>query len=404
MTEEPEEFKHVEVHFPLILIKTKKGLNAMDRVSKSRLTRPLSNFYLYIMPIIAAVMIFIALFAITRYLYNPQLGSVVRGLGITANILIPGLNPYLPIVYGWIALFTGLIVHEASHGIVARANGFTVKDSGLIFFLFVPIGAFVELDEEELKVAKPGVAGRILAAGAGSNILTAVISLTLMLVLVASMTPVPGHGLGVVSVVPGSPAYLAGLKSGDILVSLNGTQFTTVSQLSTYMQNTTKGMVETFYYYDGGIPKSGTSVLVSNPSDPSIGFLGITPSDDPSLVLKNFLTVSPLSLSRYFIFPSLSPAQVPFTSQMSVFYSSPLGPLADVLANLFFWVWFVNFNVALFNALPLGPFDGGVAFRHLLRAISHAEWNDRTVARTSNIVTALMTVMVLMLIIVPWVT
>ncbi|MDG6934034.1 MAG: site-2 protease family protein, partial [Nitrososphaerota archaeon] len=92
------------------------------------------------------------------------------------------------------------------------------------------------------------------------------------------------------------------------------------------------------------------------------------------------------------------------TSQMSVFYSSPLGPAADVLANLFFWVWFVNFNVALFNALPLGPFDGGVAFRHLLRAISHADWNDRTVARASNIVTALMTVMVLALIIVPWVT
>jgi membrane-associated protease RseP (regulator of RpoE activity) len=404
LTEQPPQFRHVEVKLPFILIKTRRGLNLMDSLSRSRVTRPLSNFYLYIMPVIAAVMIFIALFAIQRYLYNPQLGTFVRGLGVTANLLIPGLNPYLPIVYGWIALFTGLIVHEASHGVVARANGFTVKDSGLIFFLILPIGAFVELDEEELKVARPGVAGRILAAGAGSNILTAIISLALMLAIVSSMTPVAGHGLGVLSVVPGSPAAIAGLHPGDLLVSLNGTKFTTVDQLSSYMQNTTKGMTETFYYIDSGVLKTGTATLTQNPDEPNIGFLGITASDDPSLVLKNFLTISPLSISRYFFFPSLTPTQVPFTSQMSVFYSSPLGPAAVVFANLFFWIWFVNFNVALFNALPLGPFDGGVAFRHLLRAISHADWNDSFVARTSNIVTAIMAVMVLMLVIVPWIT
>jgi len=64
-----------------------------------------------------------------------------------------------------------------------------VKDSGLIFFLFIPIGAFVELDEEELKKASPSSAGRILAAGAGSNFAVAVLALILMLLIVSSYTP-----------------------------------------------------------------------------------------------------------------------------------------------------------------------------------------------------------------------
>src|SRR5579885_698163 len=404
MTEEPEEFKHVEVHFPLILIKTKRGLNAMDRASKSRLTRPLSNFYLYIMPIIAAVMIFIALFAITRYLYNPQLGSVVSGMGVTANLLIPGLNPYLPIVYGWIALFTGLIVHEASHGIVARANGFTVKDSGLIFFLFVPIGAFVELDEEELKKASPSSAGRILAAGAGSNFAVAVLALIFMLMIVSSYTPIAtSQGIGVLSVEVNSPSYNAGLSAGDILIALNSTHFNTTSQLSEFMARTHPGEILIMQYEHSNQIYTSQVNLAANPNNETIGYLGITTSDNPSLVLKNFLSFSPLSVSRYFIFPSLASAQIPFSNPMQIFYTSPLGILTFPLTNLLFWIWFVNLNLALFNALPLGPFDGGVAFRHLVRAITHADWDSKIVRNTSNIVTLLMAFIVIALLTIPYI-
>jgi len=402
--ESGEEFRHVEFKFPLLLVKTRKGRGLMDKLSRSKITPAISSFYLYIMPVIAAAMIYLALFAIFRYITSPGLSQFVRGLGPQANILLPGINPYLPIVYGWIALWIGLIVHEGSHGVIARHQGFTVKDSGLIFFLFIPIGAFVELDEEELKKASPSSAGRILAAGAGSNFAVAVLALILMLLIVSSYTPIAtSQGLGVLSVEANSPSYNAGLSAGDILISLNSTNFNTISQLSEFMAKTHPGEILIMQYEHLNHIYTSQVNLVANPNNKTIGYLGITPSDNPSLVLKNFLSFSPLSISRYFVFPSLAAAQIPFSNAMQMFYTSPLGILTFPLTNLLFWIWFVNLNLALFNALPLGPFDGGVAFRHLVRAITHADWDSKIVRNTSNIVTLLMVFIVIALLAIPYI-
>jgi len=403
-TESEDDFKHVEFKFPLLLVKTRRGRGLMDRLSRSKITPAIARFYLYIMPVIAAAMIYLALFAIFRYITSPGLSQFVRGLGPLANVLLPGLNPYLPIVYGWVALWVGLIVHEGSHGIVARYQGFLVKDSGLIFFLFIPIGAFVELDEEELKKASPILAGKILAAGAGSNFAVAVLALIFMLLIVSSYTPIAStQGVGVLSVEVNSPAYNAGLAPGDILIGLNSTQFNTISQLSQFMAKTHPGEVVVMEYQHSNHVYTSQVSLVANPNNQSIGYLGITPSDNPSLVLKNFLSFSPLSISRYFIFPSLVATQVPFSDNMQIYYTSPLGILTFPLTNLLFWIWFVNLNLALFNALPLGPFDGGVAFRHLVRAITHADWDSKVVRNTSNIVTLLMTFVVIALLTIPYI-
>ena len=69
--------------------------------------------------------------------------------------MLPGINPMLPIVYGWIAIVLAIVVHEGAHGVIARNVGLKVKSSGLLFFLIVPIGAFVDVDEEQIKKAKP---------------------------------------------------------------------------------------------------------------------------------------------------------------------------------------------------------------------------------------------------------
>lgn len=398
-----DDFRHVEFKFPLLLVKTRRGRGLMDRLSKTVWTPVLAKFYLYLMPLIAAAMIYVALFAIYRYLTSPQVGQLVRGLGIQANLLLPGLNPYLPLVYGWIALWVALIVHEGSHGIMARYQGFAVKDSGLIFFLFLPIGAFVELDEEELKRASPSSAGKILAAGAGSNFLVALLSIFLLLVLISTYSPVTQyHGLGVVDVTPGTPAWSAGLSHGDLIISVNSTSFNYTSQLASFMSSTKPGETLIIKFYHQGELLTKQVDLVPNPGNPKIGYIGISTSDDPSLVLKNFLRFSPFSISRYFIFPSLISTQVPFTDDMQVFYTSWLGALSPVLANMFFWLWFINLNLALFNSLPLGPFDGGVAFRHLLRVLTHADWDSKIVRRISNIVTTLMMIMVIALIGLPY--
>jgi hypothetical protein len=61
------------------------------------------------------------------------------------NILLrPGLNEYIPFVWGWIALFVTMVVHEFAHGILSRVEGVRVKSMGIVTILVAPIAAFVE--------------------------------------------------------------------------------------------------------------------------------------------------------------------------------------------------------------------------------------------------------------------
>jgi len=48
------------------------------------------------------------------------------------------------------------------------------------------------------------------------------------------------------------------------------------------------------------------------------------------------------------------------------YQSSVLGSAFAPLANLLYWLMFVNFNVGIFNALPIGPFDGGQLYNSLI--------------------------------------
>jgi len=48
------------------------------------------------------------------------------------------------------------------------------------------------------------------------------------------------------------------------------------------------------------------------------------------------------------------------------YQSSVFGSAFAPLANLLYWLMFVNFNVGIFNALPIGPFDGGQHYNSLI--------------------------------------
>jgi len=63
--------------------------------------------------------------------------------------LIPGINEYIPLWYGIIALIITLIVHEFSHAILCKVESIKVKSMGVLLAI-VPIGGFAEPDEEQL--------------------------------------------------------------------------------------------------------------------------------------------------------------------------------------------------------------------------------------------------------------
>ena len=99
------------------------------------------------------MLFFINLLNSNSRLSNVSAREDVREIGPRGIFLIPGLNPFLPITYTLVALVISVFIHEAGHGIVARVYGIKVESTGIAFVLFVPIGAFVNLDKDELEKA-----------------------------------------------------------------------------------------------------------------------------------------------------------------------------------------------------------------------------------------------------------
>jgi membrane-associated protease RseP (regulator of RpoE activity) len=68
----------------------------------------------------------------------------------------------------------------------------------------------------------------------------------------------------------------------------------------------------------------------------------------------------------YLVPPTLAEGLTPFSDALAPFYSSQI-PQWQIFANGLFWLWFVNFNLAIFNALPIYPLDGGRIFNITLK-------------------------------------
>ena len=82
-------------------------------------------------------------------------------------------------------------------------------------------------------------------------------------------------------------------------------------------------------------------------------------------------------------------------------YSSPIfGSYFAIPANLLFWIWFINFNVAIFNALPIGPLDGGQLYNSIID--KKTEKKKGILRHSSKILTYGTIIIVALAFVVPW--
>ncbi|GEM_PF-1070634 len=112
------------------------------------------------------------------------------------------------------------IVHETAHGVLCYVEKLKLKSSGVLLFGFLPVGAFVEPDEEELDRLSLEKKRRILVAGSTSNTLFFLVFLALSLPLMA-IIPSLVSGVQVESV-PGNSSLQGVLQAGAVLASLDG--------------------------------------------------------------------------------------------------------------------------------------------------------------------------------------
>jgi membrane-associated protease RseP (regulator of RpoE activity) len=271
--------------------------------------------------------------------------------------------------------------------VVARSLGYPVKSSGLLFLLILPIGAFVEVDEKSLKAAPARDSLRILAGGAGVNFIAGLIFLILLSNVVSGMTPA-ANGIAVDQVNVGSPAAAVGLQHGDYLLAVNGIHYNDSSKLSSAPWYRPGQVVNLTVYRQGKILQIPNVTLGTNPSNKSLGFIGIT-SISLSDLKGRVSSYSGAFFSQpitYFCIPAFPRCQniAPFSDQLSVFYTSSFGSSLSPLANLLYWMFFLNLNLALFNAMPIYPLDGGQAFEAGIRGLSRGRLSDKAVSRITT--------------------
>ncbi|MEM4335755.1 MAG: site-2 protease family protein [Candidatus Anstonellales archaeon] len=96
-----------------------------------------------------------------------------------ATLLLPGIN--LPFLEGVFALALILIVHEGAHALLTRIARVRLLSSGIVFFGFIPVGAFVEPDENHLLQKSIKEQERVLAVGTGANFLASIVLLLIFL-------------------------------------------------------------------------------------------------------------------------------------------------------------------------------------------------------------------------------
>jgi membrane-associated protease RseP (regulator of RpoE activity) len=401
-----------EVKLPLILIHTPFGLEFFDRVAKWRAAKFYADFNTYLMPAITALAIFLIVGSLMILIVNSAAREGVARIGPQANLLIPGLNPYLPITYGWVALIITIIIHEAGHGIVARVYNIRVDSTGIVLFLGLPIGAFVNIERDELNRATLKQKSAVLTAGPLNNMMLAGASLLALFLIVSTLTPLPPDpntpqfGIMIVSVNDGSLAASIGMETESIIQRVGGQEVRSLDDLGNILRANLGSTVEITWINKAGETIT-RSVTLPAAVEPGKGILGVGVtilSQDPQAVLERYASAFSTNPLALLLPPTIQQGAVPYSDLMAPKYeSSVLGSASTFapVANMLFWMWFINFNVGIFNALPIGPLDGG----QLYGALIEKRVKSKAVAKNANLLlTIVMAAIVAASLVLPYVT
>jgi regulator of sigma E protease len=309
-----------------------------------------------------------------------------------------------------------VLVHELGHFVTARLAGVRVLEFGIGFpprakvlrakgetlytLNWLPIGGFVKLEGEDgdegddprsFARARLPVKLVILAAGVVMNLLVA---LAIFTVIAWVATPV--IGIRFPAVQPGSPAQMAGLQPGDAIVSINGRtyEYFNGDQLLTDLRSLA-GQTVTLGI-DRPVGPDGDVTVTLRPAseiDADTGALGIGTTETQPFFETHFtgqytgrdlpaaVGIGVSETFRWFglILAGLGDLARDFVANPTAppAVSGPVG-IATQIGQVFFGVGpvmtlyvagILSANLALVNALPFPPLDGGRALMIVLKSI-----------------------------------
>jgi membrane-associated protease RseP (regulator of RpoE activity) len=441
---------NISFYGPALMIRTKKGVGFLRKIARHKhFWNGYGKIAVIVCFIMMIVMVSLVIFNAWSILeFTPEQKKALPG--IKFGLILPGINPLLPLDYLFyiiIALIIGIIVHEFSHGILTFAHGLKVKSLGLLY-LIVPLGAFCEPDEEELKETSKKKRMHVYAAGPMSNFVVALITLLLFsYVGMAAVEPI--DGFHVMSVYDNSPADLASLEQGSIITMLNGSDVKNREDLKQIFNKTKPNQTVSISYYFSGksynkeveLTNYYDYLIENNEYEMVIGhienrtekerinetlrnetFFGITEGivfgvqiinipdiihylQNPLTNVNGLLFLYSLPLIGYFI--GYNPLISPYTQGLEItgIASFIPSPVFWIALNIIFWVFWLNLLLGFFNVLPMVPLDGGFLFTDSIRFfIQRIKTNlsEEHVERVVRQVTTFISLIILFLVLFPW--
>jgi membrane-associated protease RseP (regulator of RpoE activity) len=333
------------------------------------------------------------------------------GAVVAAVVLLGVVRPN---ALGTIAVIVGLIgfvvAHELGHFLVAKRSGMLVTEFFVGFgpriwstrrgdteygFKALPLGGYVKivgmsnLDEvdpaDEPRTYRQATYPRRLLtvlAGPAMNVLCAVLLLT----IIHGITGIDRATTGVDEVAADSPAAAAGLLAGDTILSVDGTPIEEFGDIRESLAGVVDRPIEVVVERDGEtlvLTATPTEHPTSTRSDGLVqGYLGFGPAGEverdalPAAFVAAWGDTGEMAwrsveaLGSWFgnIGEYVSDLGNPDDVEAEQRFTSPVGvgrvagqAVESGLTNTLFLLALINVFLAVFNLLPLPPFDGGHA-------------------------------------------
>lgn len=313
-----------------VLYRKKWGLNLMDTLARKggsffKFTGTIGVVVGFVGMISIGFMLIKSLFSI---FLEPEAPAAV---GLVLPFKAKGIFT-VPIEYFIISIFIIALIHELSHGILARVHKIKVKSSGFAFlglgFPIVP-AAFVEPEEKVLIKRPLKQQLHVFAAGPFSNIVLGFLCLGVLTFFLIPFTNgfVEENGVEIVEFQEGNfPAQQAGITVGEVIKAVNDVETLSSDDLKKELERRSPGNVVKLTTDKGEY----NIRLVENPDDVTKPYLGVYLSQSTELkpsVIEKYGHFAPKALMWF--------------------------------GGLFIFLFALNIGIGLFNLLPIGPLDGG---------------------------------------------
>jgi membrane-associated protease RseP (regulator of RpoE activity) len=395
---------------PILMWKTGRGRNLIERLARPK------RFW-HVFGDVSIFLVGAAMVATTVLLLWEA--TLVQSAAVRANppspdllLGLPGINRLIPLGYGVFGLAVAIVLHEFCHGILARAVNVKVRSVGAIF-LVVPIGAFVEPDEDEMRALPPRQRARLYAAGPATNLLLALLfGFLFSTIMMSAVTPVH-NGVGIIGFSgENSGAKNAGIQPYSIITNVNGTEVNSygdfVTAMATVRPNTTIP-VQTYNISSGTFSTADVTLGYDAATGrPLLGIYALDVSTDYYHPLTNPEAFGgiPGAILTYVSLPFSGRAPIQDPEIQFYRVSGPFAALPPalfwILTNSFYWLFWLNAMLGATNALPAVPLDGGYIFKDGMNALVtrlrrgiKAEDRDRIVKQVSYLFALLILALVL---------